>query len=292
MPELPEVETVRRGLEAAMVGARIEKVELRRPDIRFPFPLRFRERLTGRRIAALARRAKYLLFRLDDGETLIAHLGMSGSFRIEAPEGAIPGAFHRERSKDPKHDHVVLHLDNGKTITYNDPRRFGFMDLAAGETLVSHPRLIGLGDEPLAVEFDAKRLAKLFAGSRAPLKSALLDQKRIAGLGNIYVCESLFRAGLSPLRAAGVLADAAGNPTRATRALTKAIRAVLEEAIEAGGSTLRDHRQADGDLGYFQHRFSVYDREGFRCSRRGCGGTVARLPQSGRSTFYCPGCQK
>ena len=288
MPELPEVETVRRGLEAAMVGARIERVELRRLDIRFPFPPRFRERLTGRRINALARRAKYLLFRLDDGETLIAHLGMSGSFRIEAAKGTKPGAFHRERSKDPKHDHVVLHLDSGKTVTYNDPRRFGFMDLCASESLGSHPRLIGLGEEPLAADFDAWRLAKLFAGSRAPLKSALLDQKRIAGLGNIYVCEALFRARLSPLRMAGVLADPAGNPTHAARILTDAIRAVLDEAIEAGGSTLRDDRRADGELGYFQHEFAVYDREGLRCLRSRCGGTVARLAQSGRSTFYCP----
>jgi formamidopyrimidine-DNA glycosylase len=292
MPELPEVETVRRGLELAMVGARIEKVELRRKDIRFPFPPRFRERLTGRRIAALARRAKFLLFRLDDGETLIAHLGMSGSFRVEAAETSSPGAFHHKRSKDPKHDHVVLHLDNGKTVTYNDPRRFGFMDLAASEALETHPRLIELGEEPLAVEFDARRLAELFAGSRAPLKSALLDQKRIAGLGNIYVCEALFRARLSPLRPAAALASPAGKPTRAAHALAKAIRAVLEEAIEAGGSTLRDHRRADGGLGYFQHGFSVYDREGLPCLRPRCRGTIHRLAQSGRSTFYCPECQK
>jgi formamidopyrimidine-DNA glycosylase len=292
MPELPEVETVRRGLEPAMVGARIQKVEMRRKDIRFPFPLHFRERLTGRRIAAVARRAKYLLFQLDGGETLIAHLGMSGSFRIEAAETTTPGAFHHERSKDPKHDHVVLHLDNGRIVTYNDPRRFGFMDLVASETAEAHPRLIGLGEEPLAAKFDAQLLAKLFAGSRSPLKSALLDQKRVAGLGNIYVCESLFRARLSPLRPASNLADAAGNPTRAAHALVKAIRAVLEEAIEAGGSTLRDHRRADGELGYFQYGFAVYDREGLRCPRPRCRGTIARLEQSGRSTFYCPVCQK
>ncbi len=292
MPELPEVETVRRGLEPAMVGARIEKVELRRKDIRFPFPPRFRERLTGRRIAALGRRAKYLLFRLDGGETLIAHLGMSGSFRVEATETTTPGGFHHKRSKDPKHDHVVLHLDNGKIITYNDPRRFGFMDLVASGALETHPRLAGLGEEPLALEFDGRRLAELFAGSRAPLKSALLDQKRIAGLGNIYVCEALFRARLSPLRPAAVLANAAGRPTRAAHALAKAIRAVLEEAIEAGGSTLRDHRRADGELGYFQYGFLVYDREGAACLRPRCRGTVARLAQFGRSTFYCPECQK
>jgi len=292
MPELPEVETVRRGLEPAMVGARIAKVELRRGDIRFPFPPRFRERLAGQRIAALARRAKYLLFQLDGGETLIAHLGMSGSFRIDAAATTTPGAFHRERSKDPKHDHVALHLDNGSIVTYNDPRRFGFMDLIRSEALETHPRLSGLGDEPLAPQFDASRLAKLFAGSRAPLKAALLDQKRIAGLGNIYVCEALFRARLSPFRPAGILADARGVPTRAAAALAKAIRAVLEEAIEAGGSTLRDHRRADGELGYFQHAFVVYDREGSPCPRPRCRGTIARIAQSGRSTFWCPVCQK
>src|SRR5271165_6465235 len=290
MPELPEVETVRRGLERVMLGARIEKVELRRADIRFPFPPRFAARLSGRRILGLNRRAKYLLFDLDSGETLIAHLGMSGSFRIEKSATSTPGEFHRERSKDPKHDHVVLHLDNGARITYNDPRRFGFMDLACPETLKTHPRLAGLGDEPLLPEFDAARLAKLFAGSRAPLKAALLDQKRIAGLGNIYVCEALFRARLSPFRPAGILARAGGGPTRAAAALAKAIRAVLEEAIKAGGSTLRDHRQADGELGYFQHAFAVYDREGSPCPR--CNGAIARHVQSGRSTFFCPVCQK
>ncbi len=289
MPELPEVETVRRELEPAMVGARIEKVELRRGDIRFPFPPRFGERLTGRRIEALTRRAKYLLAALDSGETLIAHLGMSGSFRVEE---VFVGEFHHLRSKDPKHDHVVLHLSNGKVVTYNDPRRFGFMDLAGADALDRHPRLAELGDEPLAAEFDGARLAALFAGSRAPLKAALLDQKRIAGLGNIYVCEALFRANLSPFRPAGDLATARGGPTKAARALATAIRAVLEEAIEAGGSTLRDHRQADGALGYFQHRFAVYGREGASCPNPGCREAIARDAQSGRSTFYCPGCQK
>ena len=292
MPELPEVETVRRGLEPAAVGARIKKVELRRGDIRFPFPPRFAERLQGRRIVALGRRAKYLLFRLDSGDTLIAHLGMSGSFRVEsALETEIPGVFHRQRSKDPKHDHVVLHLDNGKRVTYNDPRRFGFMDLASGPSLESHPRLSGLGDEPLAREFDAARLAALFAGSRAPLKAALLDQKRIAGLGNIYASEALFRARLAPSRPAGDLANARGRPTRAAVALARAIHDVLEEAVKAGGSTLRDHRQTNGDLGYFQHAFAVYDREGATCPRPRCRGTIVRMTQAGRSTFYCPVCQ-
>jgi formamidopyrimidine-DNA glycosylase len=291
MPELPEVETVRRGLAPAMLGARIDKVELRRADIRFPFPASFAKRLTGQRIVDMDRRAKYLLFQLDGGETLIAHLGMSGSFRMEKTTASTPGKFHHERSKDPKHDHVVFVLDSGWVVTYNDPRRFGFMDLAPTETLEQHPRMRGLGAEPLAPDFDAVRLAGLFAGSRAPLKSALLDQKRIAGLGNIYVCEALFRAGLAPSRPAGILADARGFPTKAAAAVSQAIRAVLEEAVEAGGSTLRDHRQANGELGYFQHVFKAYDREGRPCMREHCRGTIMRITQSGRSTFYCSKCQ-
>ncbi len=289
MPELPEVETVRRGLAPALVGARIEDVTLRRADIRFPFPPKFRERLVGRRIEDVARRAKYLLVRLEGGETLIAHLGMSGSFRVEA---AFVGEFHHPRSKDPKHDHVVIRLDSGKTVTFNDPRRFGFMDLARAGELGSHPRLAGLGDEPLAPTFGAARLAALFAGSRAPLKAALLDQRRIAGVGNIYACEALWRAKLSPFRPAGGLASAKGKPTKPAAALAASLRAVLEEAIEAGGSTLRDHRQADGALGYFQHTFDVYDREGQPCRHKGCRGKIAREVQSGRSTFYCPVCQR
>src|SRR5277367_313366 len=282
MPELPEVETVRRGLTPVMRGARIDKVELRRADIRFPFPDAFAKRLAGQRIVNLKRRAKYLLFELDGGETLIVHLGMSGSFRMEKTAVSTPGKFHHERSKDPKHDHVVLVLDNGWVVTYNDPRRFGFMDLAPTETLEQHPRMRGLGTEPLAPEFDAVRLAVLFAGSRAPVKSALLDQKRIAGLGNIYVCEALFRARLTPSRPASVLANARGAPTKAAIAISEAIRAVLEEAVEAGGSTLRDHRQANGELGYFQHVFKVYDREGQPCVRKRCRGIIARTVHSGR----------
>ena len=292
MPELPEVEIVRRGLMPAMLGARIVKVELRRKDIRSPFPPRFRERLGGQRIVGMNRRAKYLLFELDGGETLIAHLGMSGSFRMEKGAVSTPGAFLRERSKDRKHDHVVIVLDNGWTVTYNDPRRFGSMDLAPSGALASHPRLSGLGAEPLAPEFDARTLAKLFVGSRAPLKSALLDQRRIAGLGNIYVCEALFRARLAPSRPASILANARGGATRSAASLATAIRDVLEEAIEAGGSTLRDHRQANGETGYFQHAFKIYDREGMPCLREGCRGTVLRIAQSGRSTFYCSQCQR
>ena len=289
MPELPEVETVRRGLEPAMLRARIISVETRRGDIRFPFPPRFRERLAGRRVLELGRRGKHLLFRLDSGETLIAHLGMSGSFRIE---DAFVGEFRHPRSKDPKHDHVVFRLDNGKSVTFNDPRRFGFMDLADKGMLDAHPRLAGLGEEPLSPEFDAARLAKLFAGARAPLKSALLDQTRIAGLGNIYVCEALFRARLSPSRPAGVLANARGGASASARALAPAIRSVLVEAIEAGGSTLRDHRQANGELGLFQHAFAVYDRDGLPCLRPRCRGTIIRSRHAGRSTFYCSVCQR
>ena len=292
MPELPEVETVRRGLASAMLGARIDKVELRRADIRFPFPASFQKRLTGQRIVDMGRRAKYLLFQLDGGETLIAHLGMSGSLRMEKTAVSTPGKFHHERSKDPKHDHVVLVLDNGWVVTYNDPRRFGFMDLAPTGRLEQHPRMRGLGAEPLSPEFDAVRLAALFASSRAPVKSALLDQKRIAGLGNIYVCEALFRAGLAPSRPASILTDALGAPTKAAARLSQAIRDVLQEAVEAGGSTLRDHRQANGELGYFQHVFQVYDREGRPCLRKRCRGTIMRITQSGRSTFYCSKCQR
>jgi len=217
---------------------------------------------------------------------------MSGSFRMEKTAVSTPGKFHHERSKDPKHDHVVLTLDNGWVVTYNDPRRFGFMDLGPTETLEQHPRMCGLGAEPLAPEFDAHRLAALFAGSRVALKSALLDQKRIAGLGNIYVCEALFRARLAPTRPASILANAHGAPTRAAIAISGAIRAVLEEAVEAGGSTLRDHRQANGELGYFQHVFKVYDREGSPCMREGCRGIIKRITQAGRSTFTCPKCQR
>ncbi len=292
MPELPEVETVRRGLAPVMLGARIDKVVLRRADIRFPFPASFERRLTGRRIVDMSRRAKYLLFRLDSDETLIAHLGMSGSFRIEKTAVSTPGSFLHERSKDPKHDHVVMVLDNGYVVTYNDPRRFGFMDLAASGALADHPRLSGLGAEPLAPEFDAPFLAKLFAGARTSLKAGLLDQKRVAGLGNIYVCEALFRARLAPSRPASILADGRGAPTRAAGAIAVAIRNVLEEAIEAGGSTLRDHRQANGEFGYFQHVFKVYDREGLRCVRERCRGIIARTVHSGRSTFYCGSCQR
>ena len=241
MPELPEVETVRRGLTPVMRGARIDKVELRRADIRLPFPDAFVKRLTGRCIVEVGRRAKYLLFDLDSGETLIAHLGMSGSFRMEKTAVSAPGKFHHERSKDPKHDHVVFVLDNGWVVTYNDPRRFGFMDLGSTGALDQHPRMRDLGAEPLAPEFDAHALAMLFAGARTSLKAGLLDQKRIAGLGNIYVSEALFRAGLSPSKPASVLANARGGPTKAATAVAKA-RAKIRSGGEVASAIPEESR--------------------------------------------------
>ncbi|MDB5649055.1 MAG: mutM [Hyphomicrobiales bacterium] len=295
MPELPEVETVRRGLEPSMRGTRILRVEQRRPDLRFPFPEGFSERLTGREIVALGRRAKYLLLDLDDGQVLVMHLGMSGSFRVEggeAGETEIPGAFHYDRSKMAAHDHVVFHLSNGRRVTYNDPRRFGFMDLVSRQALPEHPFFSALGIEPLGNELDGTRLATLLRDRRTPLKAALLDQRLIAGLGNIYVCEALHRAGLSPRRAAGTLTRKNGTPTERANLLAATIREVLEAALLSGGSSLRDHRLTDGTLGYFQHQFRVYDREGEACATQGCDGQVERIVQSGRSTFFCSHCQR
>jgi len=289
MPELPEVETVRRGLAPVLAGARISRVEQRRGDLRFPFPPNFSARLAGRRILGLRRRAKYLLADLDGGETLVMHLGMSGSFRID---GEIQGFFHHPRDKSAAHDHVVFHMENGARVTYNDPRRFGFMLLIPTRELDAHKVFKGIGVEPLGEALDAAFLAQAFKGRAAPAKALLLDQRLIAGLGNIYVCEALHRCGISPLRAGGKLVTAAGKPTAALARLPEAIKAVLDEALAAGGSSLRDHRQADGSLGYFQHSFRVYDREGAACPTPGCKGTIVRAVQSGRSTFYCPQCQK
>lgn len=297
MPELPEVETVRRGLEPAMAGRRILSVLCRRPDLRFPLPERFAERLTGRRVESVDRRAKYLLLRTDGPEVAIMHLGMSGSFRIHAGgeavmDGTTPGDFAMARSKDAAHDHVVFDLEGGGRVVYNDPRRFGFMTLADASALHEHPHLAGLGIEPTGNVLSGAFLARAFAGRAAPLKAALLDQSVVAGLGNIYVCEALWRAGLSPLRPAGTLARADGGPTARAERLSAAIREVIAEAIVAGGSSLRDYVQADGSLGYFQHRFAVYDREGEPCQKPGCRGIIARTVQSGRSSFFCPVCQK
>ena len=293
MPELPEVETVRRGLAPVMEGATIRRAELRRPDLRFPFPPAFSEAVSGRRVVSLGRRAKYLLIDIDGGDVVIAHLGMSGSFRVEGAEP--PGDFHIPRSKDARHDHVVFHLETPegeRRVIYNDPRRFGFMDLARREDIAAHAFFRDLGAEPTGNTLDADYIAAKFRGRQTPLKAALLDQKNIAGLGNIYVCEALWRAHLSPERLAGSLVTPTGRPKKELVYLTEAIRQVIADAIEAGGSTLRDHIRADGSLGYFQHSFSVYDREKEPCRTPGCAGTIGRIVQSGRSTFYCAACQK
>jgi formamidopyrimidine-DNA glycosylase len=292
MPELPEVETVRRGLAPAMEGQRFKSVEVRRRDLRWPLPKDFAKRLEGERVEGLGRRAKYLLADLSSGEVLIMHLGMSGSFRLHRNGDELLGdPRYFAEAKDEKHDHVVFHMSNGATVTFNDPRRFGSMKLVPRAKLESEPLLKGLGPEPLGNEFDAALLAKACAGKKTSLKAALGDQRVVAGLGNIYVCEALFRARLSPKRQASTIADRNGKPNARAEALADAIKAVLNDAIKAGGSSLRDHRQADGSLGYFQHHFQVYDREGEPCPG-GCKGTVKRIVQTGRSTFFCPKCQK
>ena len=295
MPELPEVETVRRGLEPVLVGATIRRAEQRRADLRRPFPENFGARLTGRTVTSLQRRAKYLLVHFDDGTVLIVHLGMSGRVSIIAKgdrkKGQLGEYTHNQGNRDA-HDHVVLQLSNGAEIVYNDPRRFGLMDLSTAETLAAHPLLAGLGVEPLSPDLTPMHLAQQAAGRRSDLKSFLLDQRIIAGLGNIYVCEALFRARLEPSRQAACLATPTGKPNARTNALIPHIQAVLAEAIEAGGSTLRDYQQADGSLGYFQHRFHVYGREGEPCLTPACRGKVRRTVQAGRSTFHCPVCQR
>ncbi len=292
MPELPEVETVRRGLAPDMEGALIEKAEARRPDLRFPFPDRFAERLTGQRILALRRRAKYLLADLQGGETLIMHLGMSGSFRIDHGDPVAAAAFHAARGKAAAHDHVMLTLKDGPAIIYNDPRRFGFMTLTATDELDDHALIAHLGVEPTGNAMSADILAQGMAARKSPVKAVLLDQKLIAGLGNIYVCEALWRAQISPRRLARTLVTRGGEPSVRLERLTGEIRSVIAEAIAAGGSSLRDHVQANGELGYFQHTFAAYDREGEPCRHEGCGGLISRIVQSGRSTFYCPRCQR
>ncbi len=282
MPELPEVETVRRGLDPVLTGRVIARAEARRPDLRWPLPPRLAARLTGARVTSLRRRSKYLLAELDRGETLIVHLGMSGRILVS---GSPIGRFHHDLAAPGKHDHVVLDLEGGARITFNDARRFGAMDLWPTDTLDGHWLLARLGPEPLGNGFDAAYLAGRLAGRATPVKVALLDQRLVAGLGNIYVCEALWRAGVSPLRLAGDV-----TPAEAER-LAAAIRAVLEQAIAAGGSSLRDYRQADGELGYFQHAFAVYGRAGEPCRKPDCGGVVARDVQAGRSSFHCQSCQ-
>jgi formamidopyrimidine-DNA glycosylase len=293
MPELPEVETVRLGLVPAMEGARFVKVEARRPDLRWPFPKDFVKRLEGKTVTGLGRRAKYLLADLSSGDVLIMHLGMSGSFRV-GKDGAeaVQGDFHFERSKAAAHDHVVFHMSSGASVTFNDPRRFGFMKLVPRAKFDEEPLLRRIGPEPLGNEFGAALLACACRGKKTSLKAALSDQRVVAGLGNIYVCEALHRAHLSPKRRASTIAEKNGEPNERASALADAIKAVLNDAIKAGGSSLRDHRQTDGELGYFQHSFRVYDREGEKCPTRGCKGKIRRIVQTGRSTFFCPVCQK
>ncbi|MFN3642661.1 MAG: bifunctional DNA-formamidopyrimidine glycosylase/DNA-(apurinic or apyrimidinic site) lyase [Gemmobacter sp.] len=312
MPELPEVETVRRGLEPVLAGHVILRAEVRRPDLRWPFPPGMAARLTGVRVLGLRRRSKYILADLDSGETLIVHLGMSGRLLIAAAgdavpqpaaghaapfahagapgagaaRGAMPGAFVHAQGGMPLHDHVVLTTDAGVRITFNDARRFGAMDLVPTGEAAAHRLLAGLGPEPLGNGFSAAHLIARFRGKRTPVKAALLDQGIVAGLGNIYVCEALHRAGIAPWRHAGRIAAA-----RVER-LVPVIRDVLAEAIAAGGSSLRDYRQADGALGYFQHALRAYGRAGQPCPAPGCGGTIRRMVQAGRSTFWCPSCQR
>lgn len=289
MPELPEVETVRRGLAPAMEGARIEKVEVRRKDLRWPFQKDFAARLNGQTVSALGRRAKYLLIDLSSGDVLIVHLGMSGSFRVGEETH---GDFHHPRSKAAAHDHVVFYMSSGAVITFNDPRRFGSMKIVARDKLAQEPALRILGPEPLGNEFGAGLLAEACAHRKTSLKAALSDQKTVAGLGNIYVCEALHRSHLSPKRRASTIANRAGEPNEKAGALADAIKAVLNDAIKAGGSSLRDHRRTDGELGYFQHSFRVYDRAGEKCPTPRCSGKIRRIVQGTRSTFYCPVCQK
>ncbi|MGI9169813.1 MAG: bifunctional DNA-formamidopyrimidine glycosylase/DNA-(apurinic or apyrimidinic site) lyase [Caulobacteraceae bacterium] len=286
MPELPEVETVRRGLEPVLAGARLVRVEARRPDLRFPLPVNFTKRLSGARVLRLERRGKYILAPLDRGETLIVHLGMTGRFEITDPRAVGPGGCALAASSDPRHAHVVFETESGATITFFDARRFGSMDIAPTETLDTRPPFAAMGPEPLSEAFDGAYLKTAFAGRRGGAKTLLLDQKIVAGLGNIYVCEILHRARVSPIKAASAIG--------ATKlwVIARATRSVLEEAIAAGGSTLRDYAGADGARGYFQHRFEAYGRAGEACGSKGCGGTIRRLVQSGRSTYYCPACQR
>ncbi len=283
MPELPEVETVRRGLTPVMEGGVIARAEVNRPDLRWPFPPRMAERLTGARVLQLRRRSKYILADLDRGETLLIHLGMSGRMLIS---GDPLGRFVHDHPAPEKHDHVVFHMDNGARITFNDPRRFGAMDMMQTEGAENHALLAALGPEPLGNAFHPEYLSAALKGRNTTMKAALLDQKIVAGLGNIYVCEALWRARIHPARKAGRVSAARIG------ALVPIIRDVLTDAIAAGGSSLRDYRQADGELGYFQHSFDAYGREGLPCRRKGCEGVITRVVQSARSTFYCPRCQR
>ena len=292
MPELPEVETVRRGLEQAMAGERITRVEVRRGDLRWPLAKDFAQRLEGKLVTGLGRRAKYLLVDLSSGDVLLMHLGMSSSFHVFLGKDKHLGRYYRERANHLAHDHIVFHLGSGASVTLNDPRRFGSMKLIPRAQLDAEPLLRGLGPEPLGNAFDAAMLARACRGKKTSLKAALLDQRVVAGLGNIYVCETLYRAHLSPKRLASTIADRKGALNERAERLVDGIKGVLTQAIKDGGSSLRDHRLTDGELGMFQHHFRVYDRAGEPCRTQGCRGTIKRIVQNGRSTFYCPVCQK
>ncbi|MGN0934672.1 bifunctional DNA-formamidopyrimidine glycosylase/DNA-(apurinic or apyrimidinic site) lyase [Falsigemmobacter intermedius] len=287
MPELPEVETVRRGLLPLMEGQIITRAEVRRPDLRWPLPENMAGRLTGVRIDRMRRRSKYILADLSSGETLLIHLGMSGRMLITPPGEARQDTaeYLHVHAAPGKHDHILLEMENGAVVAFNDPRRFGMWDLLPTEGAEAHPLLAVIGPEPFGNDFSESWLIERFRGRKTPVKAALLDQGNVAGLGNIYVCEVLYRAGISPLRQAGDLSE------RDVAGLVPLIREVLAEAIEAGGSSLKDYRQADGELGYFQHSFRVYGREGGDCVTPGCAGVIRRDVQSGRSSFWCPQCQ-
>lgn len=294
MPELPEVETVRMGLEPVLLGATFARVTINRADLRFPFPENFAKRLTGARVETLERRAKYLLAHLSTGEALLMHLGMTGRFHVQAPgdnAAHLIGDYEYDTGATPKHEHAVFDLKGGGRVTYADPRRFGYMLLIPEGELACHAMMRGLGVEPLSADLTADYLAKRALGRRSDFKAFLMDQRIVAGLGNIYVCEALFRAELKPTRSASVLATKSGKPTGHAVRLVAGIRNVLAAAIAAGGSTLRDYRQADGSSGAFQNTFQVYGREGEPCARPGCRGTVKRIVQGGRSSFFCPVCQ-
>jgi formamidopyrimidine-DNA glycosylase len=295
MPELPEVETVRSGLEPVLTGRSFVRVEQRRPDLRFPLPERFAQRLTGRRVLRVDRRAKYILVHLDHDEVLAMHLGMTGRLIVSNGGGESDltlGQYVHAHGKDAKHDHLVFTMSGGAVVTYNDARRFGYMTLIPERALASDAFFAGLGVEPLSDGLSGAYLAQRARGRKTDLKAFLMDQRIVAGLGNIYVCEALFRAGLSPSKPAARLATRSGRPTPAAERLAAEIKAVLKDAIRAGGSTLRDYNRADGTSGLFQNEFSVYGREGEACVRPGCRGTVRRKVQGGRSTFYCGVCQR
>jgi formamidopyrimidine-DNA glycosylase len=325
MPELPEVETVRSGLEQVLCGRRFARVVQRRMDLRFPLPEHFAERLTGRRVQRLDRRAKYILIHLDGGEVLTVHLGMTGRFSVQLPPAPSPrlgsegrhkarlalsaayprarppeewgqetqlGEYTYEHGRHARHDHLVFTMSDGAVITYNDARRFGYMALVPAAGIAAHAFFAGLGVEPLGQELSPAYLAGRAHGRKVDLKALLMDQRIVAGLGNIYVCEALFRARLSPFRPAATLATRSGKPAPRARRLVAAIKSVLTDAVRAGGSTLRNYQQADGSLGRFQNEFAVYGLAGEPCPRRGCRGRVRRKTQGGRSTFYCAACQR